>query len=162
MGCLPLRVSCSSPVHVQLARGGGGGGGAPSPFPHVPGSGSCTPLLAGLCVRGGGALGVVGGGVCVPPCLGGVVEGGRKAGGRQSLCLSPPLCLRWAGTKAGFFGAAQSMEDLVSILLRFVSAHCRLDAVRGVPLRAGAGLQSCRGHCGSGRVTVLGARGVWA
>ena len=44
----------------------------------------------------------------------------------------------------------------MSILLRFVSVRCRPNAVRGVPLSAGAGLQACRGHCGSGRVTVWG------
>ena len=93
--------------------------------------------------------------MCRPPS--GVVAGGpRGAGGGGSLCLGPSLCFPWAGTKAAFIGAAQSMEGVVAMLLRFVSARRRPDAVRGVPLPAGAGLQACRGHRGCGRVTVGG------
>ena len=96
------------------------------------------------------------GGGGVPPSLGGVAGGPRGAGGGGSLCLGPSLCLSWAGTKAGFIGVAQSMEGVVCILLRFTSARRHPYAVHGVPLRAGAGLQACRGHCGSGRVTIRG------
>ena len=80
--------------------------------------------------------------------------GAPGAGNRGSLCLSPSLCLPWPGTNAGFIGVAQCMEGVLSILLRFVSVRCRSDAVCGVPLCAGAGLQACRGHCRSGWVTV--------
>ena len=101
---------------------------------------------------GGGGLGRS---VSRPPS-GAWLGGPRGAGGGESLCLGSSLCLPCAGTKAGFIGVVQPMEGVASILLRFVSAHCRPDAVCGVPLRAGAGLQACRGHCGSGWVAVWG------
>ena len=97
-----------------------------------------------------------GGRVCVPPSLGGVVGGPLGAGGWGLLCLGQSLCLPRVGTKASFIGVAQSMEGVVSILFWFVSAGCRLGAVREVPLRAGAGPQACVGHCGSGQVAVWG------
>ena len=143
---VPLRFSCPSPVRCLASSGGG------RPFPPVPDSGSCAPWWTGLCVQGGLAPG--GWAVFAPSFFGGLVVGPQGPGGRGLLCPDPSLCPPWAGTKAGFFGVAQSMEGLVSILLWFVSVRCRPDAVGGVPLRAGAGLQACRGHCGSGRVTV--------
>ena len=162
MRFVPLHVSYRSPVR-RLASSGGGGGGCLVPFPACLAQGSVPPR-GRACVSGavqrraGGGVG----GVCVPPSPGGVVGRPRGAGGRGSLCLGPSLYLPWAGTKAGFFCITQSMEGVVSILPWFVSVRCRPDAVRGVPLRAGAGLPACRGHCGSGLVTVLGARGAWA
>ena len=90
----------------------------------------------------------------MPPSLWGVVGGSRGAGGRRSLCLGPSLCLPWLDTKAGFIGVPQ--QGVVSMLLQFVSACCRLDAVRGVPMRAGAGLQASGGHCWSRRVADWG------
>ena len=90
----------------------------------------------------------------MPPSLGGVAGGPRGAGGRGSLCLHPSLCLPRAGTKAGFIGVVQLIKGVVSILFRFVFARCRPHAVHGVPLRAGAGRQACRGQCGSVRVAV--------
>ena len=161
MRFVPLHVSYRSPVR-RLASSGGGGG-CLVPFPACLAQGSVPPR-GRACVSGavqrraGGGVG----GVCVPPSPGGVVGRPRGAGGRGSLCLGPSLYLPWAGTKAGFFCITQSMEGVVSILPWFVSVRCRPDAVRGVPLRAGAGLPACRGHCGSGLVTVLGARGAWA
>ena len=154
MRFVPLRVSCPSPV-CRLASSGGGGG---SPVPFLPTRFCVVRPLVGGPVRPGrsGVGGVGGGGVCVPPSLGGVVGGPRGAGGGGSLCLGPSLCLPWAGTKAGFIGVAQFMEGVVRILFRFMSTCCRPDAVRGVPLRAGAGLLARRGHCGSGRVAVGG------
>ena len=159
MQSVPLRVSCPSPM-CRLA--GLQGGARPGPFLHlspVPGSGSYAPSRADLCVRGGpagrGAGGCGGRSLC-RPASGAWFGGARGAGGSGSLRIGLSLYLPWAGTKAGFIDAAQSMEVVVSILLRFVSVRCRLDAVRGVPLRASAGLQACLGHCGSGRVTVWG------
>ena len=64
--------------------------------------------------------------------------------GRSPCCglfLSPPR----AGTKAGCFVCA-----LPSTLHWLTSEWCRPVAAHGVPLRAGAGLPACRGHCGSG------------
>ena len=84
-----------------------------------------------------------GGGLSVPPSLGGVVGGRRGARGGGLLCLSLSPCFRQMGNKAGFIGFAQSMEGMVSKLLRLVSACCRPDVVRGLPLRASAGLQAC-------------------
>ena len=54
------------------------------------------------------------------------------------------------------------MEGVAPILHRLASACRRLDAVRGVPLRAGAGLLAYRGYRGSGRAADWGARGVRA
>ena len=103
--------------------------------PHVPGSGSCAPSWAGLQLWGGPAARIWGGGVRVPPPLRSVV-GGPQRGGR-TLCFGPSLCLPRVGIEAGFTGVAQSMEGLVSILLRLVSVRFCPGAVRGVPLRAG-------------------------
>ena len=102
-----------------------------------------------------------GGGVGIPPSLGGSVRGPWGAGGGASLCLGPFHCLPRLGTKAGFIGVAQCMEGVVSLLLSFVLACCRPDAVRGVPLRAGTGLQACPSHCGSARVSVWGRAAYW-
>ena len=85
----PLRVSCPSSVRCLASSGMGG---RPSLFPPVPGSGSCAPLWAGLCVRSGLAPGG-GGAICVPPSLGGLVGGPRGAGDRGLLCLGQSLCL---------------------------------------------------------------------
>ena len=86
----------------------------------------------------------------------------RGAGGGGSPCLSPPPCLPRAGAKAGPTGVAQSMEDVAPILPRLTSARRRPDAVRGMPLRAGAGLLACPGYRGSGQVADREARGVQA
>ena len=87
-----------------------------------------------------------------------------------SHCLSPSLCILCTGTKAGFVGFAQSMEGVVCIMLGCVSVSSYPGAARG--RRRGAslctgrwlagGLRGCRGHRGSGRVTVQGARGAWS
>ena len=119
-------VSCGPspsafPVPVQCAVLLDLGEGRPGPFPPVPGSWSCAPLWAGLGVWGGpapGGRGGGGGGLCAAPP-------GRGRGaprGWQLLYRGPSLCPHWPGTKAGFIGVAQLMEDSVSILLRFVSA----------------------------------------
>ena len=92
MRFMPLRVSCPGPVRRLVSLGGAGG--LPGPFPPVPGSGSCAPPWAGLCVRGGPAPGGGGGGaVRVPRPLLDVVGGPRGAGCGGSLCLGPCPCL---------------------------------------------------------------------
>ena len=48
--------------------------------------------------------------------------GGKWAGG--SPCLSPSLCLPWAGNKASVLGVALAMERVAPIPLRFVLACC--------------------------------------
>ena len=71
-GLCPSAFPAPVPCSTFLARGGW-----PGPFVPLPGSGSLAPLWAGLCVRGGPALGGRGGGrargwgpACVPPPLG--------------------------------------------------------------------------------------------
>ena len=146
-GCVAPRVPpCNVPCRgclVSLHAGRGLGGWLPV--------GQLLPSRPPMCRAYGR-----GGGVCVPTSLRGVVEGAQGAGVEGSLCLGPSLCLARVGTKAGFIVVAQSMEGVVSILLRLVSVRCRPDAVRGVPLCTGAGLQACPGPCGSVRVTVWG------
>ena len=103
-----------------------------------------------------------GGAVSVPPSFRGAVGRPRGAGGGGSPYLGPPPCLPRGGTKAGLLGVAQSMEGVAPVLHRLASACRRPDAVRGVPLRAGARLLACRNYCGSGRAADWGARGVRA
>ena len=119
---------------------------------------------------GGGPFAAATGGV-----LGsGSVGGSRGAGGAGLLCLGLSLCRPRTGTKAGFVGVPLSLEGVVSILLRFVSARHCWGAVRGG--RHGAPL--CTGGWLAGRlvgwlapqVTLetertsdgQGARGAWA
>ena len=118
MQSVPLRVSRPSPVRCLASSGRGG---LPGPFPPVPGSGSCPSSWAGLCVRGGPAPGGWGGGggLCAALPLG-RGWGAPRAGG--SVYLGPSLCLPLAGTKAGVIGVAKSMEGVVSIVFRFMSA----------------------------------------
>ena len=70
MRSVPLCVFCLGPVRrLACLRGG-----QPNLLPSVPVFGSCAPLRAGLCVRGG-------------PAWGG---GGVAGGGGGGLCTAPP------------------------------------------------------------------------
>ena len=167
----PLR----SPGPVPRRLRGGGLRSRPRPPPTA---GGTAPRVPPCRVLGRGCLASPGAGRGLAghwwvSLLGG--GGGRRAaplrghgwgapggGGGGSLCLGPSLCLPRAGTKAGHIGVAKPMEGVAPILQRLVSACRRPDAVRGVPLRAGAGLQACRSYCGSGRAADWGARGVRA
>ena len=114
------------------------------------GGGPVRPRRSGAGgVRSGG-----GGVLCALLASGAWLGGPGGAGDGGSLCLGPPLCLPWAGTKAGFVGVVKFMKVVASIVFWFMSASCRPDAVRGVPLRTGAGLLARCGHCGSGGVAV--------
>ena len=119
MRSVPLRVSCLGLVHRLACFLGGG---RPGPVPPVPGLGSCAPLRAGPCVRGGPAPGGAGGGggLCAAAPRG---RGRRALRGGGLLYLGSSLCLPWASTKAGVIGVAQFMEGVASILLRFVFAY---------------------------------------
>ena len=75
--------------------------------------------------------------------------GEREAGGCCALvCLS---ALPRASIKAG-----RSVVALPPTLHRLAFACRRPDAVRGAPLRAGAGLLACRRYFGSGRAADWG------
>ena len=126
---MPLRVSRPGPVLCLVSFGAG----RPGPFVPLPGSVLRAPSWTGLCVRGGPGPGGCGGGGSLAAPLGGPAGSGsfggsRGAGGWGLLCLGPSLCLPCTGTKAGFFRVAQSMEGVVSILLRFLSVRSHLSA----------------------------------
>ena len=86
-----------------------------------------------------------------PPFVGDSAGKPLGAGGARSLCRGLSLSSPRAGIKAG-----HSSVPLSPILHRLVFARRRPDAVRGLPLHAGAGLLACRGYCGSGRAADSG------
>ena len=91
-----------------------------------------------------------GGGWCASPRQG-LGRGARDAWGGGSLCPGLSLCPPRAGIEAGRSGVAKS-----PILHRLTSACRPPEAVRGVPLRAGAGLLACGSYCWSGRAADWG------
>ena len=111
----PLRAVRVPPRFLPRSRalsGLLGGGGGPVPFPPYLALGRVPPCGRAW-VGGRGAA-------CMPPPP---RRRGRGASrGLGSLYLGPSFCFPRAGTKAGVIGVAQFMEDLVSILFRFVSA----------------------------------------
>ena len=138
-------VSCLGPMRRLACFGGGRSG----PGPPVPGFGSCAPLRAGPCVRGGPALG--GGTACVPPPPG--AWPGGPEGRAVALPRSVPL---------PFLGRHQSgchRRCSVGAEHGLHTAPVRFPVwtpavVRGAPLCAGAGPPACRGHFGSRRVAA--------
>ena len=81
----------------------------------------------------------------------GSASGPPGAGPGGLLCSGLSLCPPRAGIKA-----CRSVVALPPTLHRLASPCRCLDAVRGVPLRAGAGLLACRGYCWSGRAADWG------
>ena len=126
----PALVSFSA----LLARGGW-----PRPFLPPPSSGSRAPSRIGLFLRGSPACGGRGGeeeGRPLAAPLWGVVGSGSVGGARRvedrgSLCLGSSLWVPCTGTKAGFVGAAQSMQDAAAILLRLASVRSCSGPARG-------------------------------
>ena len=124
----PCPSACPAPVPCSVWFAWGGGGG-PVPFSLLPGLGLCTPYGAGLHVWGVPAPGR-GGGRSVRRSPGLCGRGGQWGGG--SPCLSPSLCLPWAGNKAGVLGVALAMGSVAPIQLRFVFACCLWARCHGV------------------------------
>ena len=115
MRSVPLRVSCFGLVRCLACFWGGGGGRSRSPRAWL---GVLCPLAGGPVPPGPSGAGEGGGGgLCAGPTRG---HGWGAPRGGRSLYLGPPLCLPWAGTKAGVIGVAQFLDLVASILLWFV------------------------------------------
>ena len=160
----PLRFPGPDPRRLQ---GGGLYRPAQPPPPHGERRGATRPSLprapSGLfgspgrrARYGWQPVGESGGGGGVPAPRPELGRGGPGAGGGGSLCLGPFLCLPQAGIQAARYSVALSLEGVAPILHQLASACSRPDAVRGVPLRTGAGLLACRGYCGSWLAADLG------
>ena len=111
--CVGRLGSCAPPPPTALSLGGLSGSAL---WARACGCGGPALSLWGLRAAGrvhgvlmlGGGLGGGGGRAPFPPA----VRPGRGLLGGGSLCLSPSLCLPWAGNKAGVTGVVLSMGGL--------------------------------------------------
>ena len=149
MRSVALRVSCLGPVRRLACCWGG----AARSLSCVPGFGSCAPLRAGLCVRGGsapGGVGEEGQPLCRRPP--GACPGGPEGRG-AALPLSVPLPS--PGGHQSRCHRRRSVHGGRGLHTAPVRVRVPTPAVvRGAPSCPGVHPPACPGHCGRRRVSA--------